>query len=246
MTNQFVSLSYWKVTKNIYYSLLFIFPMLFLYEIMCWIQFAGKSAEIRNGADVFLRQFIMGFGRHSESIYCILLIIVFCGIMIINRNMLKNGRLKFTFLIYMLAESLLWSLGFLIMMGIFESIILSILERNIIPEQFYLAIGAGIWEELLFRVGAIGLCLILLTKIIKYNVIYSSLIAILFAAVLFSLFHYIGPFGDIFTYKSFYIRTLAGTFLGSLYLFRGLGITVYTHIFYDMAIISMPVILTKY
>ena len=246
MTNQFVSLSYWKVTKNIYYSLLFIFPMLFLYEIMCWIQFAGKSAEIRNGADVFLRQFIMGFGRHSESIYGLLLIIVFCGIMIINRNMLKNGRLKFTFLIYMLAESLLWSLGFLIMMGVFESIILSILERNIIPEQFYLAIGAGIWEELLFRVGTIGLCLILLTKFLKYNVIYSSLIAILFAAVLFSLFHYIGPFGDIFTYKSFYIRTWAGIFLGSLYLFRGLGITVYTHIFYDMAIISMPVILAKY
>jgi len=246
MTNQFVSLSYWKVTKNIYYSLLFIFPMLFLYEIMCWIQFSGKSAEIRNGADVFLRQFIMGFGRHSESIYGLLLIIVFCGIMIINRNMLKNGRLKFTFLIYMLAESLLWSLGFLIMMGVFESIILSILERNIIPEQFYLAIGAGIWEELLFRVGAIGLCLILLTKFLKYNVIYSSLIAILFAAVLFSLFHYIGPFGDIFTYKSFYIRTWAGIFLGSLYLFRGLGITVYTHIFYDMAIISMPIILTKY
>tara|TARA_B100001105_G_scaffold190468_1_gene154692 strand:- start:289 stop:855 length:567 start_codon:yes stop_codon:yes gene_type:complete len=188
----------------------------------------------------------MGFGRHSESIYGLLLIIVFCGIMIINRNMLKNGRLKFTFLIYMLAESLLWSLGFLIMMGVFESIILSILERNIIPEQFYLAIGAGIWEELLFRVGTIGLCLILLTKFLKYNVIYSSLIAILFAAVLFSLFHYIGPFGDIFTYKSFYIRTWAGIFLGSLYLFRGLGITVYTHIFYDMAIISMPVILTKY
>ena len=246
MTDQFVSLSYWKVTKNIYYSLLFIFPMLFLYEIMCWIQFAGKSAEIRNGADVFLRQLIMGFGKHSESIYGLLLIIVFFGIMFFNRNVLKNGRLKFTFLIYMLAESLLWSLGFLIMMGVFESIILSILERNIIPEQFYLAIGAGIWEELLFRVGAIGLCLILLTKFLKYKVIYSSLIAILFAAVLFSLFHYIGPFGDIFTYKSFYIRTWAGIFLGSLYLFRGLGITVYTHIFYDMAIISMPVILTKY
>ena len=101
-------------------------------------------------------------------------------------------------------------------------------------------------EELLFRVGAIGLCLILLRKVIKYSGIFSAIIAILFSAVLFSLFHYLGPFGDIFTYKSFYIRTWAGIFLGSLYLFRGLGITVYTHIFYDMAIISMPVILTRY
>ena len=246
MTDQFVSLSYWKVTKNIYYSLMFIFPMLFLYEIMCWIQFAGKSAEIRNGADVFLRQLIMGFFKHSESIYGLLLIIVFFGIMFFNRNVVKKGRLKFTFLLYMLAESLLWSLGFLILMSISEKITLSILERNIIPEQFYLAIGAGIWEELLFRVGALGLCLSLLTKIIKYSGIFSAFIAILFAAVLFSLFHYIGPFGDIFTYKSFYIRTWAGIFLGFLYLFRGLGITVYTHIFYDMAIISMPIMVTKY
>ena len=245
MTDQFVSLSYWKVTKNIYYSLLFIFPMLFLYEMLCWIQFSGKAAEIRNGADVFLRQFIMGFGKHSESIYGLLLIIVFFGIIFFNRNVLNKGHIKFTFLLYMLAESLLWSLGFLILMSISEKIILSILERNIIPEQFYLAIGAGIWEELLFRVCAIGLCLSLLRKIIKYSGIFSALIAILFAAVLFSLFHYIGPFGDIFTYKSFYIRTWAGIFLGSLYLFRGLGITVYTHIFYDMAIISMPIIITK-
>ena len=246
MTDQFVALSYWKVTKNIYYSLMFIFPMLFLYEMMCWIQFAGKSAEIRNGADVFLRQLIMGFGKHSESIYGLLLILVFFVIMFFNRNAVKKERLKFTFLLYMFAESLLWSLGFLILMSISEKLILSILERNIIPEQFYLAIGAGVWEELLFRVGAIGLCLSLLTNIIKYSGIFSAIIAILFAAVLFSLFHYIGPFGDIFTYKSFYIRTWAGIFLGSLYLFRGLGITVYTHIFYDMAIISMPVILAKY
>ena len=90
----------------------------------------------------------------------------------------------------------------------------------------------------------IGLSLSLLTKIIGYSGIISALIAIFISAILFSLFHYLGPFGDIFTYKSFYLRTLAGVFLGALYLFRGLGITVYTHIFYDMAIISLPIIIS--
>ena len=74
--------------------------MLFLYEMMCWIQFEGKSAVIRNGADVFLRQLIMGFGNHSESIYGLLLIIVFFGIMFFNRNVVKNERLKSTFLLF--------------------------------------------------------------------------------------------------------------------------------------------------
>ena len=242
MTDEYVTISYCNVTKNIYYSLLFIFPMLFLYESMCWIQYFGKSTEIRNGADVLIRQIIFGMGNGSEIVYGLLLIIVFFGVMFLNRRVVKNGKLKFTFLLLMIVESLVWCIGFVIIMSVSEQLLLSIMERNIIPEQFYLAIGAGIWEELLFRVGAIGLSLSFLTKVVGYSGIYSVIIAVIFSAVIFSLFHYLGPFGDNFAYKSFYLRTLAGIFLGSLYMFRGFGITVYTHIFYDMFIISMPVI----
>ena len=214
MTDKFVTISYWNVTKNIYYSLLFILPMLFLYEVMCWIQYFDKSAKIRNGADVLIRHLIMGIGNNSELIYGLILLIIFFGVMFFNRGVVKNGQLKFTFLLLMIAESILWCIGFVILMSVSEKLLLSIMERNIIPEQFYLAIGAGIWEELLFRFGAIGLALSLLTKIIGYSGIFSALIAILFASVLFSLFHYLGPFGDVFTYKSFYLRTFAGILLG--------------------------------
>ena len=48
----------------------------------------------------------------------------------------------------------------------FENILLSILERNIIPKQFYLPIGAGIWEELHFRKGVIGSIMLLMMEII--------------------------------------------------------------------------------
>ena len=242
MTDEYVTISYWNVTKNIYYSLLFIFPMLFLYESMCWIQYFGQSAEIRNGADVLIRQIIFGMGNGSEIVYGLFLMIVFFGVMFLNRRVVRNGKLKFTFLLLMIGESLVWCIGFVIIMSVSEQLLLSIMERNIIPEQFYLAIGAGIWEELLFRVGAIGLSLSFLTKVVGYSEIYSVIIAVIFSAVIFSLFHYLGPFGDNFAYKSFYLRTLAGIFLGSLYMFRGFGITAYTHIFYDMFIISMPVI----
>ena len=219
--------------------------MLFLYEIMCWVQYFDNPSEIRNGADVLIRHFIFGIGNNSEIFYGAILMAIFLGVMLYNRKVIKNEKLKFEFLCLMVAESFLWCLGFIILMSVSEQILLSIMERNIIPEQFYLAIGAGIWEELLFRVGAIGLSLSFLSKIIGYSSIYSAIIAIIFSAVLFSLFHYLGPFGDHFAYKSFYLRTIAGIFLGALYLFRGFGITVYTHIFYDMIIISTPVILTS-
>ena len=117
------------------------------------------------------------------------------------------------------------------------------MKKNIIHEQFYLAIGAGIWEELVFRVWLIGLILIFMIRIVGYNGIFAALLAIIISSVLFSLFHYLGPFSENFAFKSFYLRTLAGIFLGSLYLIRGFGISVYTHIIYDLAIISLPVIL---
>ena len=143
--------------------------MLFLYEVMCWIQFFDKSAKIRNGADVLIRHLIMGIGNNSELIYGLILLIIIFGVMFFNRGVVKNGELKFTFLLLMIAESILWCIGFVILMSVSEKLLLSIMERNIIPEQFYLAIGAGIWEELLFRVGAIGLSLSFLTKVIGYS-----------------------------------------------------------------------------
>ena len=51
-----------------------------------------------------------------------------------------------------------------------------------------------------------------------------------------------GIYGDIFTWQIFILRTIAGIFLGGVFLFRGLGISVYTHILYDMVLVSIPVL----
>ena len=243
MTNNYMKLSYWNVSKNIYYSILFIIPMLFLYEIMCWYQYYGLKFQIRNGADVFIRQLFISFDHYAELAYSLTLLIIFLVIVYLNWNVVEKGRLKISFLLFMLLESFIWCTVFIFLMGVSENIILSILERNIIPEQFYLSIGAGIWEELLFRVGGTGIIIYFMKYTLGYNQLYSGFIAIFCSAILFSLFHYIGQLGDIFTFRSFCIRTFAGIMLGALYIIRGFGITVYTHIFYDMAIISMPVLM---
>ena len=243
MTDHYMKLSYWGISKNIYYSILFIMPMLFLYETMCLYQYFGLKFQIRNGADVFVRQLFLSFGHYSELAYSLTLLIIFLVIVYFNWNVVIKGRLKISFLLFMLLESFIWCTVFIFLMGVSENIILSILERNIIPEQFYLSIGAGIWEELLFRVGATGIIIYFMKYSLAYNQLFSGFIAIFCSAILFSLFHYVGQLGDIFTFRSFCLRTFAGIMLGALYVFRGFGITAYTHIFYDMAIISMPVLM---
>jgi len=243
MTDHYMKLSYWNISKNIYYSILFIMPMLFLYEIMCWIQYHGMKFQIRNGADVFIRQLFFSFGHYSELAYSLILLIILLVIVYFNWNVVEKGKLKISFLLFMFLESFIWATLFIVLMGVSENILLSILERNIIPEQFYLSIGAGIWEELLFRVGAIGIIIYFMKYTLGYSHLFCVFMAIFCSALLFSLFHYIGQLAYIFTFRSFCLRTFAGIMLGALYVFRGFGITAYTHIFYDMAIIGMPVLM---
>ena len=58
--------------------------------------------------------------------------------------------------------------------------------------------------------------------------------SVLVSALIFSLFHYVGPNGDNFGIPSFLFRFLAGIFFSGLYVLRGFGITAWTHALYDV------------
>jgi membrane protease YdiL (CAAX protease family) len=102
--------------------------------------------------------------------------------------------------------------------------ILSIFSQNILPSQIYLAIGAGIWEEFLFRVIILGVSINFMKYILGFNYLFSAFISIAISGIIFSLFHYIGQLGDIFTFRVFSFRAFAGLILGTLYLMRGFAI----------------------
>ena len=46
--------------------------------------------------------------------------------------------------------------------------------------------------------------------------------------------HYTGAIGDSFSVHSFLFRFVAGIILSAIFIFRGLGIAVYTHATYDV------------
>ena len=142
----------------------------------------------------------------------------------------------------MFIESMFWSFGLIIIMTLFSNVLLSVNYGISIPDSFYLSIGAGIWEEFLFRGICMSIIIYFFRYFFNYGNLFASLIAIIINALLFSLFHYIGQFSDLFTYKNFLSRLIGGIVLSVLYIFRGFGITVYTHIFYDMVIVSFPII----
>ena len=101
-------------------------------------------------------------------------------------------------------------------------------------------IGAGIYEELVFRLILICLLMLLFQDVLKLTHRNSIILAVLISAALFSAHHHIDLFSgqlnanDPFNSIRFAFRTIAGIYFAVLFAIRGFGITAGTHAFYDI------------
>jgi membrane protease YdiL (CAAX protease family) len=101
-------------------------------------------------------------------------------------------------------------------------------------------IGAGIYEELVFRLILICLLMLLFQDVLGLNRKNSIILSVLVSAGLFSAHHHIVfESGQLalraaFNWTEFGFRTIAGVYFAGLFAIRGFGITAGTHAFYDI------------
>lgn len=101
-------------------------------------------------------------------------------------------------------------------------------------------IGAGIYEELIFRLVLICVLMFLFQDICKLRRGYAIGLSILISAALFSAHHHFffinGQFriGEAFSLGRFSFRLIAGIYFSVIFALRGFGITAGTHAFYDI------------
>jgi membrane protease YdiL (CAAX protease family) len=103
-----------------------------------------------------------------------------------------------------------------------------------LPGSLASSIGAGIYEELVFRLIAFTVLSLLLTDWLKVPHLYDLLLVVAISSVLFSLYHYLGS--ESFSWQTFVFRTAAGAYFGVVFLTRGFGITAGSHAFYDIMV----------
>jgi len=230
---------YIKDSKSPLYSLIFIAPVLVGYEILLFTLNQSDIQGLRNGADVLIRRIF-----HHFNIYGFYLVgfLVFLSFFLAFQYHLKKGKsvkIKFNYFFLMILESFLYAILLLLILNKSSNILSSPAVLNTKFQLLIMAFGAGIYEEFVFRVIMIGAGLFFFNKLLRWELTTSKILAIIFASILFSIFHYIGEFGDIFLWRSFFLRTIAGLSLSVLYITRGYGITAYTHIIYDLIIIFL-------
>lgn len=96
-------------------------------------------------------------------------------------------------------------------------------------------IGAGIYEELLFRLIAIAAVHALLVDLLRLPHKVGAAGAIVLSAVAFALYHF--PAWNNIQPDPFIQLTLAGLYLAGIYLVRGFGVAAGTHALYDVLVV---------
>ena len=236
--------TYWQASRAPRYSLLFALPLLIFYQVLAALAPPGPGGlGVRNGADVILESvFVWLAGAWGPRLFMLCLIGV--GAWLIARDVRANRNLSPVVLGGMLLESVCLSLLFGVVVGGLTAALLGAPPPPLMLEftaqrlsrwtMLMLSIGAGIYEELLFRVVLVGLIAWGAKKLLGWRPLVAGSAATVLGALIFSAFHYIGPFGDRFEVYSFVFRTIAGLFFSGLYLLRGFGITAWTHALYDV------------
>jgi membrane protease YdiL (CAAX protease family) len=139
----------------------------------------------------------------------------------------------------MAAESMLWMAPLVAMVMLAPRLLLAASAGRPALQGVLLAVGAGIYEEFLFRLLLVGGAILLLTNVLGIGRSTVAIWATILAGIAFSLYHF-DP-NHQFKFSAFVIRALAGIYLGGLYLFRGFGIAVGAHVAYDIyAALTLP------
>jgi membrane protease YdiL (CAAX protease family) len=102
-----------------------------------------------------------------------------------------------------------------------------------------MALGAGVYEELVFRMAIMGGLHMLLADVAGWRGPRAWVIAMLASALLFALYHPLRMSdGSVDAWK-FAFLMLGGCWFGTLFHWRGFGIAAGTHAAYDVAVLLL-------
>lgn len=238
---------YSRVAREPRYSLTFALPLLLAYEVLAFSLSGHEIAGVRNGADVLLKSVFLTLGGR-DGLIAFGALLVGGGAWLVWKDYRQSRSIEPRTFALMAVESVLYALAFGLVTGTLTGFLLPALTMIghgatlgigsladwSFPTQLMISLGAGIYEELLFRVILVSGLAWLARSVFGWSATASGGFAVMVGALIFSAFHYIGPYGDRLELGSFTFRAVAGALFSGLYLLRGFGITAWTHALYDV------------
>lgn len=234
--------SYLRLTRGVTVSIAYLLPLLTAYEV--GLQMTGS--DLRNSAELSLKLAAGLFGEFGPWIQrAVLLGVLFVAIRLARRDVPALRLYPLFLLEATLLALLLGPLVGAIVDGTGLAAQASFAAASgasvaappaAVPlaERILLSIGAGVYEELVFRFLLLAGGFAFLHRGLGLSRRVALCSALLVSSLLFSGYHHLGPQGEPFVAGIFAFRAAAGVALGLIFSWRGLALCAYLHAFYDI------------
>ncbi|MFU8805897.1 MAG: type II CAAX prenyl endopeptidase Rce1 family protein [Bradymonadaceae bacterium] len=232
---------YHRASRDLWTSLILVMPLFIAYQIGVM-----ATGGIRNGVD-FMTDLIWwstGSDLGHYLIFNLALIAIFGGVIFAYR---KRGTFRARLWPWVMLESTVYAI-FLggVVIGLMQSLGLGVLlstgveglELNTLS-ALVLSIGAGLYEELVFRLIMMGGLFYVGRRLLKLPRWVAAVGALLISSLAFSAVHHIGSLGEDFVLGVFMFRFFAGMVLAGIFYARGFAVAVYTHAIYDVIVLVL-------
>lgn len=237
--------TYFESTRTATYGFLAALPLFLIYEVGILMANSGQMMSVRVGADVWLKRLLAWFGGTGWMALGVAVLLI--GGVVYWAERSNRPPIKSRYFGLIVGESAIYAIVLAFLVGGVVGLLFGVwtapdalaqtMQRIGLPHQLALSIGAGLYEELVFRVILVGgLFLIVHRFVPKRTTAY--IVAAIIGALIFSFVHYTGPLGDPFQFSSFTFRFLFGLALNGVFLVRGFAVAAWTHALYDVFVVT--------
>ncbi|MGI9015276.1 MAG: CPBP family intramembrane glutamic endopeptidase [Phycisphaerales bacterium] len=239
--------SYWEVSQRPFQVLVFLLPLVIFYELAMLSVLRLGDRTLTNQAHRTLLRFFDAFGIETSGWYLpgLALIAVLVAWQLLLR---APWRIDWRAFGLMWVESLALAIPLLVAaqlikrIGLTEQIPLAMslslasdaLSSLDFAGKIAISVGAGLYEELVFRMLVLGVVHALITDVAGASHRMGMTIAIIVSSILFMIYHWYGadPSSITLSLNAFYLT--AGIYFGCMFAVRGFGIVVAAHALYDI------------
>lgn len=228
-------------TKDAAINVLFLMPWVAIY-LLCWFT---VGPEVENQVAASFGRLLAALGRTGRLLVALAAATGLMAFVVArHRAPRRTDAPVFTGMMIeaiaygLLLETVAWGLTRALPVGKWTGIGLYHLPRGFAEVRTLgIALGAGLFEELVFRgILCLGLHHLLRLALGAHRAL-AATIAVVVSATIFSAYHHWGAGGEPWEAVRFTFRLHAGIVLGAIFLTRGLGIAAMTHAFYDVLVL---------
>lgn len=246
---------YFWLSAHPLHILLFLLPIIIAYEIGS-MGLVGGGVLGQLEAQAMLVRFFDLFGVLGLHLPALALVVTLVVQHVLSK---EPWKIKPTVPLIMVAESTFLTIPLIVLAVVLEPVAAAMLVQEaqqatavVDPnagagdsstlQGLFLALGAGLYEEMLFRLVLITILHFVVTDVLGCKHKTGNMVAVILSALAFAWHHdQVHLAGHPLNWRLGVFYALAGAYFGVLFLARGLGIAVGAHLMYDVLVfVVMP------